>query len=106
MNENSSGLQSKPRYEILDGLRGVAAMMVVAFHIFEARRNWLAQNSAGSNTSSCGSNFDLNTLNWLSFCKGGSDGVTRWIERIMLPTRVGAEFRWTGHSASRTGADI
>ncbi|MCF0160927.1 MAG: acyltransferase [Bacteroidaceae bacterium] len=26
---------SKPRYEILDGLRGVAAMMVVAFHLFE-----------------------------------------------------------------------
>ena len=36
MNENSSGLQFKPRYEILDGLRGVAAVMVVAFHIFEA----------------------------------------------------------------------
>ena len=28
-------LPSKPRYEILDGLRGVAAMMVVAFHLFE-----------------------------------------------------------------------
>jgi peptidoglycan/LPS O-acetylase OafA/YrhL len=27
---------SKPRYEILDGLRGVAAVMVVLFHIFEA----------------------------------------------------------------------
>ena len=26
---------SKPRYEILDGLRGVAAMIVVAFHLFE-----------------------------------------------------------------------
>src|SRR3984957_11625577 len=36
MNENSSSLPSKPRYEILDGLRGVAAMIVVAFHIFEA----------------------------------------------------------------------
>jgi peptidoglycan/LPS O-acetylase OafA/YrhL len=36
MSENSSGLQSKPRYEILDGLRGVAALMVVAFHILEA----------------------------------------------------------------------
>ena len=36
MNENSNGFQSKPRYEILDGLRGVAAMMVVAFHILEA----------------------------------------------------------------------
>ncbi|MCF0173324.1 MAG: acyltransferase [Bacteroidales bacterium] len=33
---NSNGyLASKPRYEILDGLRGVAAMMVVAFHLFE-----------------------------------------------------------------------
>ncbi|MFD2600964.1 acyltransferase family protein [Flavobacterium suzhouense] len=28
-------LQSKPHYPILDGLRGVAALMVVAFHIFE-----------------------------------------------------------------------
>ena len=28
-------LASKPRYEILDELRGVAALMVVAFHLFE-----------------------------------------------------------------------
>lgn len=31
----SSYLESKPRYEILDGLRGVAALLVVAFHLFE-----------------------------------------------------------------------
>lgn len=29
-------LASKPHYEILDGLRGVAALMVVAFHLLEA----------------------------------------------------------------------
>lgn len=29
-------LASKPRYEILDGLRGVAAMLVVLYHIFLA----------------------------------------------------------------------
>lgn len=29
-------ITSKPHYPILDGLRGVAALMVVAFHIFEA----------------------------------------------------------------------
>lgn len=28
-------LASKPRYEILDGLRGVAAMIVVAYHLLE-----------------------------------------------------------------------
>lgn len=27
---------SKPHYQVLDGLRGVAALMVIAFHIFEA----------------------------------------------------------------------
>lgn len=32
---NSTYLPSKPRYEILDGLRGVAALLVVAFHLFE-----------------------------------------------------------------------
>lgn len=32
----STHLKSKPHYEILDGLRGVAAIMVVCFHLFEA----------------------------------------------------------------------
>jgi peptidoglycan/LPS O-acetylase OafA/YrhL len=35
MTQNSIYLASKPRYEILDGLRGVAAMIVVAFHLCE-----------------------------------------------------------------------
>ena len=35
-NQSAAGLESKPRYEILDGLRGVAAIIVVTFHIFEA----------------------------------------------------------------------
>jgi len=35
MEENNVYLASKPRYEILDGLRGVAAMLVVAYHLFE-----------------------------------------------------------------------
>jgi peptidoglycan/LPS O-acetylase OafA/YrhL len=34
--ESVSTLQSKPHYEILDGLRGVAAIMVLAFHVLEA----------------------------------------------------------------------
>lgn len=33
---NPSTLATKPHYPILDGLRGVASVMVVAFHIFEA----------------------------------------------------------------------
>ena len=36
MNMRNSYLTSKPHYEILDGLRGVAAAMVVAFHLLEA----------------------------------------------------------------------
>lgn len=32
---NTTFLASKPRYEILDGLRGVAAMLVVAYHLLE-----------------------------------------------------------------------
>lgn len=36
LNQGPVYLKSKPRYEILDGLRGVAALTVVAFHLFEA----------------------------------------------------------------------
>ena len=36
-NDSTPSLKSsKPHYQILDGLRGVASMMVVAFHLFEA----------------------------------------------------------------------
>lgn len=36
MNAQTAYLASKPHYEILDGLRGVAALMVIIFHLFEA----------------------------------------------------------------------
>ena len=36
MSTISTDIQPKKHYEILDGLRGVAAILVVAFHIFEA----------------------------------------------------------------------
>ena len=35
MSNSNVYLASKPRYEILDGLRGVAAMLVVSYHLFE-----------------------------------------------------------------------
>ena len=35
MSNSNVYLASKPRYEILDGLRGVAAMLVVAYHLLE-----------------------------------------------------------------------
>lgn len=35
MHTDATALSSKPRFEILDGFRGVAAMIVVAFHLFE-----------------------------------------------------------------------
>ncbi len=39
MNQPFNISQSKPHYEILDGLRGVAAIMVVFFHVFETFSN-------------------------------------------------------------------
>lgn len=35
MDNDTAYLASKPRYEILDGLRGVAALLVIVFHLFE-----------------------------------------------------------------------
>lgn len=35
MQNHTSNLKSKPHYPILDGLRGIAALIVVGFHIFE-----------------------------------------------------------------------
>lgn len=35
MNKTTTYIEPKKHYEILDGLRGVAAVMVVAFHVFE-----------------------------------------------------------------------
>ena len=39
MNRTPAVLRTKSHYEILDGLRGVAALMVVLFHTFEANAN-------------------------------------------------------------------
>ena len=39
MTNNETGLRTKSHFEILDGLRGVAALMVVTFHMFEAYAN-------------------------------------------------------------------
>ena len=39
MNHPPAVLKTRPHYEILDGLRGVAAFMVVIFHTFEAYAN-------------------------------------------------------------------
>jgi peptidoglycan/LPS O-acetylase OafA/YrhL len=35
MNKTPAYLESKSHYEILDGLRGVASLLVIAFHVFE-----------------------------------------------------------------------
>ena len=42
MTKNNIYLASKPRYEILDGLRGVAAVLVVAYRLYDLPvREWL-----------------------------------------------------------------
>ena len=35
MKTNQCEIEAKPRFEVLDGLRGVAAALVVAFHLLE-----------------------------------------------------------------------
>ena len=34
--EDQKYLPSKPRYKILDGLRGIAAIIIVIYHLFES----------------------------------------------------------------------
>jgi peptidoglycan/LPS O-acetylase OafA/YrhL len=36
MNRSVGYLDSKSHYQILDGLRGVASIVVIVFHVFEA----------------------------------------------------------------------
>ena len=35
LRSSASYADSKPHYELLDGLRGVAALLVVIYHVFE-----------------------------------------------------------------------
>ena len=47
MNKNMIFTDTKPHYELLDGLRGVAALIVVCYHIFEGFSFAEITNGAG-----------------------------------------------------------
>lgn len=48
MKSNIKMLEAKPHYELLDGLRGVAALLVVIYHIFEGFAFAGSMNGVGS----------------------------------------------------------
>ena len=45
--KNNITLSAKPHYELLDGLRGVAAILVLFYHIFEGFSFAEVTNNAG-----------------------------------------------------------
>ena len=47
VNATATFLDAKPHYDLLDGLRGVAALLVVCYHIFEGFSFAELTNAAG-----------------------------------------------------------